>query len=300
GDTSELQRQLAETTSKLARVQSDSEAAEGVIRTSAPSVCLLHVAVTFRDRSSGRFLRYGGITPEGEPIKDGDGNVIYSLEGRAPEVRQDFFGTGFIVGDGRILTNHHVAQPWWKNDEMEEVLKQGLQPEIADMAAYFPDEPAGIPMQVSEIAGDADLALLHGDLSSLKRATLRLDARKEAAVSGQSLISLGYATGVSAILARAGDETVDQILKVSGGDARIVVDELAKRKLIRPLVTQGHIGDVSSDKIVYDAQTTSGGSGGPLMNKEGRVIGVTFAVVRGFGGSNFGVPIRYAEPLLKK
>jgi len=29
------------------------------------------------------------------------------------------------------------------------------------------------------------------------------------------------------------------------------------------------------------------------------VIGVTFAIVRGFGGSNFGVPIRYAEPLLK-
>ena len=299
GDKSELQRQLDETTSKLARVQSDSQAAEEVIRTYAPSVCLLHVSIAFRDHASGRFLRYGGITPAGEPLKDGDGNIVYSLEGRAPEVRQDFFGTGFIVGDGKILTNHHVAQPWWKNDEMEEALKQGLQPEIADMAAYFPDEAAGIPMQVSEISGDADLALLHGDLGGLKRPTLRLDARKESAISGQSLISLGYATGISAILARAGDETVDQILKVSGGDAKLVVNELAKRKLIRPLVTQGHIGDVLTDKIVYDAQTTSGGSGGPLMNKNGRVIGVTFAVVRGFGGSNFGVPIRYAEPLLK-
>jgi hypothetical protein len=29
------------------------------------------------------------------------------------------------------------------------------------------------------------------------------------------------------------------------------------------------------------------------------VIGVTFAIVRGFGGSNFGVPIRFATPLLK-
>jgi len=47
---------------------------------------------------------------------------------------------------------------------------------------------------------------------------LKIDARKDAAISGQSLISLGYATGISAILARAGDETVDQILKVSGGD----------------------------------------------------------------------------------
>ncbi len=300
GDTTDLQRQLDETTSKLARVQSDSEAAEGVIRTYAPSVCLLHVSVSFRDKNSGRLLRYGGITPEGEPLKDSDGNIVYSLEGRAPEVRQDFFGTGFIVGDGKILTNHHVAQPWWKNDEMDEARKQGLEPVIAEIAGYFPEATNGIPMDIVQISEDADLALLHGDFNSLRRPTLRVDGRKEAAISGQSLISLGYATGISAILARAGDETVDQILKVSGGDPKLVMNELAKRKLIRPLVTQGHIGDVLADKIIYDAQTTSGGSGGPLMNKDGRVIGVTFAVVRGFGGSNFGVPIRYAEPLLKK
>jgi len=255
--------------------------------------------VAFRDKNSGRLLRYGGITPAGEPLKDSDGNIVYSLEGRAPQVRQDFFGTGFIVGDGSILTNHHVAQPWWKNEEMQEATKQGLDPVVAEISGYFPDETNGIPVQVVKFSDDADLALLHADLSGLKRATLRLDGRKEAAISGQSLISLGYATGISAILARAGEETVDQILKVSGGDPKLVMSELAKRKLIRPLVTQGHIGDVLTDKIVYDAQTTSGGSGGPLMNKDGRVIGVTFAIVRGFGGSNFGVPIRYAEPLLK-
>jgi DNA-binding response OmpR family regulator/S1-C subfamily serine protease len=299
GDTGELQKQLAETNNRLQRVQGDSEAAEGVIRTYAPSVCLLHVSVAFREKNSGKLLRYAGITPAGEPLKDSDGNIVYSLDGRAPEVREDYFGTGFIVGDGKILTNHHVAQPWWKNEEMEAALKQGLEPGIAEMAAYFPDSSSAIPVDVVQISSDADLALLHGDLSSLKRPTLRLDGRKEAAISGQSLISLGYATGLSAILARAGDDTVDQILKVSGGDPKLVISELAKRKLIRPLVTQGHIGDVLADKIVYDAQTTSGGSGGPLMNREGRVIGVTFAVVRGFGGSNFGVPIRFADPLLK-
>jgi serine protease Do len=126
-----------------------------------------------------------------------------------------------------------------------------------------------------------------------------LDPRKEAAVSGQPLISLGYATGLSAILARAGEDAVNEIVKVSDGNPKRIMDELLRRKLIRPLITQGHIGDVLPDKIVYDAQTTSGGSGGPLINRDGQVIGVTFAVVRGFGGSNFGVPIRYAEPLLK-
>jgi S1-C subfamily serine protease len=77
------------------------------------------------------------------------------------------------------------------------------------------------------------------------------------------------------------------------------MEELARRRLIRPTTTQGHIGDVLPDKIVYDAQTTSGGSGGPLFNNEGKVIGINFAMVREFGGSNFAIPVGYGTSLLK-
>jgi len=299
GDVSALRKELEETTARLKRVENESQSAEDVIRAYAPSVCLIHVSVSFVDRASGRPLRYGGINPDGEPLHDSDGNPVYTLEGRAPEVRADFFGTGFIAGEGRILTNHHVAQPWWKNDELASVASQGLSPSIAELAAYFPEAKAGIPVSVSEISDQADLAVLKGDLSGLKKPVLKIDARKEAAVSGQPLLSLGYATGISAILARAGEDAVNDIAKATGGKPDEVLNELVRRKLIRPLVTQGHIGDVLPDKIVYDAQTTSGGSGGPLINREGEVIGVTFAVVKGFGGSNFGVPIRFAQPLLK-
>jgi len=55
---------------------------------------------------------------------------------------------------------------------------------------------------------------------------------------------------------------------------------------------------VLPDKIVYDAQTTSGGSGGPLFNNEGKVIGINFAMVREFGGSNFAIPVGYGKSLL--
>jgi DNA-binding response OmpR family regulator len=299
GDVSSLRQQLEETTTRLKRVETESQSAEEVIRAYAPSVCLIHVSVSFIDRASGRPLRYGAINPDGEPLHDSDGNPVYTLEGRAPEVRADFFGTGFIAGDGRILTNHHVAQPWWKNDELAAVTSQGLNPSIAELTAYFPDTAAGVPVSVSQISDEADLAVLKGDLSGLKKPVLKMDARREAAVSGQTLLSLGYATGISAILARAGEDAVSEIAKTTGGRPKEVADELLRRKLIRPLVTQGHIGDVLPDKIVYDAQTTSGGSGGPLINRDGEVIGVTFAVVKGFGGSNFGVPIRFAQPLLK-
>ena len=77
-----------------------------------------------------------------------------------------------------------------------------------------------------------------------------------------------------------------------------MMSQLASQQLIRPTTTQGHIGDVLENKIVYDAATTSGGSGGPLFNLSGKVIGINFAILKGFGGSNLAVPARYANELL--
>jgi serine protease Do len=118
-------------------------------------------------------------------------------------------------------------------------------------------------------------------------------------VSGGPVVLLGYPTALNAILARAGAETLQSIATATKGDPKEVMEELARRNLIRPVTTQGHIGDVLPDKIVYDAQTTSGGSGGPLFNNEGKVMGINFAMVREFGGSNFAIPVNYGMSLLK-
>jgi S1-C subfamily serine protease len=136
------------------------------------------------------------------------------------------------------------------------------------------------------------------DLQGLKRSILPLDSTQSGAATGQPIVVMGYATGLAAILARTDEDSAEKIIKTGGSDVSRVLEELARRNLIRPLITQGHIGDVLPDKIVFDAQTTSGGSGGPLFNQQGKVIGVTVAVLRGFGGSNFGIPIRLSQPLL--
>ncbi len=109
---------------------------------------------------------------------------------------------------------------------------------------------------------------------------------------------MGYPTGIDAILARANESTAREIVTSSRGALTKILAELARRNLIRPVITQGHLGDVLPDKIIYDAQTTSGGSGGPLFNQQGKIIGINYAVVRDFGGSNFGIPARYAQAFL--
>jgi S1-C subfamily serine protease len=167
------------------------------------------------------------------------------------------------------------------------------------MKAYFPGVPHGIAITTERISSAADVAVLKGNISELGLRKIALADGHGAAVSGSPIVLLGYPTALDAILARAGSETIQSIATASKGDPKQVVEELARRNLIRPVTTQGHIGDVLPDKIVYDAQTTSGGSGGPLFNNEGKVIGINFAMVREFGGSNFAIPVAYGKSLLK-
>jgi S1-C subfamily serine protease len=245
-------------------------------------------------------LHYAGVTSSGGPTTDEHNNPLLSLTGKGPEVHLDVFGTGFLASaNGQILTNHHVAEPWWQNDELKEMLDQGLEPMIVEMTAYFPGVPHGIAVSTEKISTAADVAVVKGNVSELGIKQIALADGRRSVVSGGPIVLLGYPTALDAILARAGAETLQSIAIASKGDPKQVMEELARRNLIRPITTQGHIGDVLPDKIVYDAQTTSGGSGGPLFNNEGKVIGINFAMVREFGGSNFAIPVGYGKTLLK-
>jgi len=297
----DLKHQLKDSNDRLQRLETESTVAQEVIRSYASSVCLLHVVVGFRDKGSGLVLRYTTLNPGA--LADANSEPQVQLGGIGPEVRMDAFGTGFLASsDGRIVTNHHVVEPWWKNDEIAELLKQApdLEPTVAEMSAYFPGISHGIPIALQKISSEADIAVVAGNVSGLKLKLLAIDDSPKAAVSGEPVVLIGYPTGVDAILARTSEDAVRSIAASTNGDPKSLMNELAHRDLIRPVNTQGHIGDVLADKIIYDAQTTSGGSGGPLFNAQGKVIAVNVAMLRGFEGSNFAIPVRYAKPLLPR
>jgi len=299
-NASVLQNQLTAVENRLQKLETEGKVAQTIIQSYEPGVCLIHVVLAFRDHTTGLTLHYAGMTSSGEPTTDEHNNPLLSLTGSGPEVHLDVFGTGFLVSaSGQILTNHHVAEPWWQNDDLKEMLDQGLEPVVAEMSAYFPGVPYGIAINTEKISSAADVAVVKGNVSKLGIKQIALADGRGSAVSGGPVVLLGYPTALDAILARAGAETLQSIAAASKGDPRQVMEELARRRLIRPVTTQGHIGDVLPDKIVYDAQTTSGGSGGPLFNNEGKVIGINFAMVREFGGSNFAIPVGYGKSLLK-
>jgi len=298
-DSDSLKRQLLETQSRLALLEKEGKIAEAVVRKYGSSVCLLHIVVGFVDKDSRQPLQVA-VDANGKPQVDAKGMAQLDVGGRGPRLQIDAFGTGFLArSDGTILTNHHVVEPWWHDEEMKQLLDQGVDPQVLSYEAYFPGRPAAILAKLGKISSQADVATLKLEAPAPGRAELlELDGRGEATVSGEPVVLMGYPTGVEGILARAGSDVVQKIAAGSQ-DVSQIMSRIASQQLIRPTTTQGHIGDVLKDKIVYDAATTSGGSGGPLFNRDGKVIGINFAVIKDFGGSNLAVPARYANDLLK-
>src|SRR6267154_1603916 len=148
-----MRNQLTAVQTRLQKLETEGKVAQTIIQSYEPSVCLIHVVLAFRDRASGLRLHYAGLTSSGEPTTDEHNNPLLSLTGIGPEVRLDVFGTGFLASNnGQILTNHHVAEPWGQNDELKEMLDQGLEPVIDEMTAYFPGVPHGVAIKTEKIS----------------------------------------------------------------------------------------------------------------------------------------------------
>jgi len=301
GDTNDesLATQLERTQNRLDRLENQDRIAETIVHTYGPSVCFLHVVVGFRDKVSGQLIRIAADAT-GKARVDDKGMVSLDTDGTGPPLQLDIFGTGFLVtSDGRLLTNRHVAEPWASDMELKQILDLGAAAFVVSYTAYFPGTSQGIVAKLDRISRHADLATLRLQTPAPPHtALLELDDRSEASVSGDPVVLIGYPTGIEGILARAGSDVTRKVAENAQGVTQIL-STLAAQHLIRPTTTQGHIGDVLTGTIVYDAATTSGGSGGPLFNRDGKVIGVNSAILKDFGGSNLAVPIRYADELLK-
>ena len=295
---SDLDSRLKQTDSRIGKLENESRIAQEIVRDYSNSVCLIYAIVEFHDKKSGARLNFSGIDANGNPLADVRGNPIVTTEGGTRPVYMHVFGSGFLIDTaGHILTNHHVLQPWWHNAQAIPVPIDTFEPTIVSMWAYFPGSETPLLMRVRSLSEDFDLGVASVDLPENHPRPVTID--QQAAISGSPVVLIGYPTGVEGILARLDEPTLKRIAQAVGNNTEGLVQELARRKLIRPLVTQGHLGVVGPDRLVYDAQTTSGGSGGPVFNASGKVIGVNFAILAGFSGSNFAVPISRAAKMVE-
>jgi S1-C subfamily serine protease len=155
-----------------------------------------------------------------------------------------------------------------------------------------------VNLSPGSVSKTADLAVLRATDYSAVAALPALPLAKSISSAGELVTVIGYPMGIAGMVAKSPTGIYER-LAYRHNDLSSA-SELAALSLIRPSTTCGHLGDVVADKLIYDAPTAHGGSGGPVFNSAGEVIGVNSAYMDGFSGGTLGVSVDSLRPLIKE
>lgn len=217
---------------------------------------------------------------------------------RRPSIRARVSGTGFLVGNGLIATNRHVAEPWYGDSEAQGMIDEGALASLESLVIFFPGSPTPVALKPASVSKTSDLAVLRMEDTSSVHALSVPPLAKSSGAPGQLVVVIGYPMGIAGMVAKSPSGIYER-LAFRHNDIN-AASELAALSLIRPSTTCGHLGDVVGDKLIYDAPTAHGGSGGPVFNAKGEVIGVNSAYMDGFSGGTLGVSVDSLRPLLSE
>ncbi len=264
-------------------------------------VCLIAGSYYFVEAGTGRPLRWAEaqLNDSGAAVQSGPPETL-TPEGNAAIAEYEFVGTGFHVGQGFVMTNRHIAQPWIADDRAQSIgASLKAQPRLRRLIAYFPGFTQPIPLEFKTASQRDDLAVCSLMLPQIPETipVLPLETDPDAVAVGKTVVMMGYPSGPDRMLALL-DDAESRGIQQRYGTPMAQLGYLAETKRIQPLTTQGNITDLDVRRIVYDARTAEGGSGAPLFGPSGRVIGVNFAVFTENQASNFAVPIRFSLGIL--
>jgi len=264
----DLQKQVHELTAEVAQLKQDS---------AMPATVLTHY------RNSIGYIY--GVYQVGFP-------------NQRPAIRARVSGTGFLVGDRLLATNRHVAEPWFGDSEAQHLIDQGATAMLENLVVFFPNSPTPVNLSPASVSKTSDLAILRTQDSDVVRGLPALPLAQSPGSPGELVTVIGYPMGIAGMVAKSPSNVYER-LAYRHNDIN-AASELAALSLIRPSTTCGHLGDVVGDKLIYDAPTAHGGSGGPVFNSKGEVIGVNSAFMDGFSGGTLGVSVDSLRPLLQE
>jgi serine protease Do len=265
-------------------------------------VCLIAGSFYYVESGTGRPLRYpeAQMNESGGTVQSSGDPQTLTPEGKAAIAEYEFVGSGFYVGDGFVMTNRHIAQPWLADDRAQSSAGSVRgQPRLKKLNAYFPGYPQPIALKFRLAGHRDDLAVCSLETKEIPTQIpiIPLEEDQKAVEVGKTVVMMGYPSGPDRLLALL-DDAESRGIQQRYGSLDSLLGYLAERRRIQPLTTQGNITDLDVRRIAYDARTAEGGSGAPLFGPSGRVIGVNFAVFTENQASNFAVPIRYGITLL--
>lgn len=290
--------QLRATADRVDALEAMSTASARVIAAATGAVVFLQGSYHFVEPASGRPLRLV-LGPDGQPLRNQLGHPALSLDGQGPPLEIFLTGTGFVATpEGLVLTNRHVAVPWEFDDAAAGIIQSGFEPRWRRFQAFLSDGSEAHPVEVIVVSDEADLAVVQ--MTGVVGETPYVDFASEPPAPGDAIIVMGYPLGLKALMARSDADFIRELQRDGVTGFFEQAGRIAEAGFMKPLATRGIVGQVTSASVVYDAETTSGGSGGPVLGVNGEVVAVNTAILPEFGGSNLGVPAAAALALIRR
>ena len=267
-------------------------------------VCLIAGSYILVEPGTGRPLRYPEVEEDTAEslLIIGTGRQL-TYEGKGAIFEREFEATGFHVGSGYVLTNHHIALEPWAADRRTQfyIETTGASPRLKHLLAFFPGQRQPIPLTLKSSSKTDDIAVCALQSKTIPPGipALPLDKESGALEVGRSVVTMGYPTGPDRLLALLPEKEAVGLMNEYGASLTSLLEQLAKRKLIRPMMTQAHIRDMYKNRIIVGAMTTQGSSGTPMFGERGKVVGVTFASLADDPTANFAAGIQSAIEQLR-
>ncbi len=182
-------------------------------------------------------------------VPEGTNGVIDFVESIVLLPKQ--LGSGFLVDEIHIITNYHLVRPALVKGELK--FK-----EYANITVRFPNSDANLEIEVVGFHSNYDLALLKiKNPEEIPQGTIPLElGNSDALQVGQKAIVFGNPLNPSSSITTG---------IISALDAEMP----SKTKINKPM-------------IQIDADISVDSSGGPLLNFQGKVIGINTAVGEGY------------------
>ncbi|HMB66167.1 MAG TPA: trypsin-like peptidase domain-containing protein [Patescibacteria group bacterium] len=195
--------------------------------------------------------------------RDSDTISIDTREGTQPDIKiEKGAGTGFLISpNGYILTNKHVVETQHPEQTQYRII-------LSSGQKYY--------AQLIDIDPLNDLAVLKIYDKDLPYVEL---GNSDQAVVGSTVIAIGNALG-----------------KYQNTVTKGIISGLGRDFTAANKMGQSQ---VLNNTIQTDAEINLGNSGGPLINLEGKVIGVNVAVDRTGNSIGFAIPVDEVKPVIR-
>ncbi len=228
------------------------------------------VGYTVADRGTGPISALDEQTPDARQTANfPDGSIEQVAQNVLPSVVQlqvngnqvEGEGSGVVLSsDGLILTNNHVVGPAANGGQITAVFQDGREASV----------------QIIGRAPTFDLAVVRAEgVGNLQAVKL---GRSDDLVVGQQVIAFGSPLGLSGTVTSGIVSALDRPVSAGG---------------------EGSGQDTVLNAIQTDAAINPGNSGGPLVDMEGRVVGINSAIATtgraGSIGLGFAIPIGQAK-----